>query len=170
MKASASTPVKPSGVKSPDKIRSEAKTEVRTSQTESPSQSLEEPIERKLEEAESEISYLLQDANKMWKNQTWYNAQQYIFTRWSDIPEGCTTEDRDRVISWALQQAGVAHFALHIYQPRIADRQSEPDLYRDFPKLLAAPEVGHVHGIHCKKQQRNFVLDSGWSGKQQNQN
>ena len=178
MKASASTPVKPSGVKSPDKIRSEVKTEVRTSQTESPSQGLEEPIQRK---AESEISYLLQDANKMWKNQTWYNnqliamqrkeaAQQYIFTRWSDIPEGCTTEDRDRVISWALQQAGVAHFAIHIYQPRIGDRQSEPDLYRDFPKLLAAPEVSHVHGIHCKKQQRNFVLDSGWSGKQQNQN
>lgn len=128
----ASTPIKPSGVKSPDKKREEAR--AAQTQTEADERN-EESMKQKLEEHESEIHYILKDAHKMWKNQTWFNhqliamqrkeaAQQYIFTGWSEIHEGCTSEDRDRIILWALMQAGVAPFARDISHQTQSDKLS----------------------------------------------
>ena len=130
MEQSASTPVKPSGVKTPDKVRTSIET-----QTEQTDSITEESVAKRLTAAEEEIRYILNDANKMWKNQTWYNhqliamqrkeaAMQYIFTGWTDIPNGCSTEDRDRVISWALMQAGVAQYALDISHQSQIDKLS----------------------------------------------
>ena len=130
MEQSASTPVKPSGVKTPDKVRTSIET-----QTEQTDSTTEESVAKRLTAAEEEIRYILNDANKMWKNQTWYNhqliamqrkeaAMQYIFTGWTDIPNGCSTEDRDRVISWALMQAGVAQYALDISHQSQIDKLS----------------------------------------------
>ena len=56
---SASTPVKPSGVKTPDKSRTSIET-----QTESKESNTEESMEKRLTAAEEEISYILKDANK----------------------------------------------------------------------------------------------------------
>lgn len=120
---SASTPVKPSGTKTPDKQRIVEKTA--ETQTEPSELKSEVSVEERLKSAENDINFILKDANKMWKNQTWYNhqliamqrreaAQQYIFTGWSEVPDGCTADDRDRVISWAMMQANVAQFAMDI--------------------------------------------------------
>eukprot|EP00435_Cladocopium_sp_Y103_P008946 s4923_g2.t1 len=94
LEQTASTPIKPTGVKSPDIKRNE----VQTTQTQTEiDKSSEENLQQKLADAENEIGFLLKDAQKMWKNQTWYNhqliamqnkeaAQQYIFTGWTDTP------------------------------------------------------------------------------------
>eukprot|EP00438_Fugacium_kawagutii_P029587 Skav213419 [mRNA] locus=scaffold38:160714:161499:- [translate_table: standard] len=77
----------------------------------------------------------MKDAHKMWKSQTWFNhqliamqrkeaAQQYIFTGWSELHEGCTSEDRDRIILWALMQAGVASYARDISHQTQSDKLS----------------------------------------------
>ena len=76
MEQSASTPVKPSGVKTPDKVRTSIET-----QTEQTDSITEESVAKRLPAAEEEIRYILNDANKIWKNQTWYNHQLIAMQR-----------------------------------------------------------------------------------------
>ena len=136
LESKAATPVKPSGIKSPDKKRVEVRqTGVNTEIEPVAEENQMSVMQKRLEELDGEISYLMKDASRMWANQTWFNqqliaaqrreaAQQYVFTGWNEIQDECIESDRDRVIEWALEQAGVSKFVDNISHRSQSEKMS----------------------------------------------
>ena len=128
---SASTPVKPSGVKTPDKSRTSIET-----QTESKESKYRGIHGEKAHSGRRRDQLHSQRCQQMWKNQTWYNHQliamqrkeaalQYVFTGWTDLPNNCLSGGRQRQSHLVGIDASWGCAVRTGYQPSITNGQTE---------------------------------------------